>query len=146
LADLSDDISAILSEHDPDLLAVEDLYAHYKHPQTAILMGHARGVILLAAARVNIEIRSYPSTMIKRVLTGNGRASKTQIQRAVQAQLGLERLPEPPDVADAIATALCGALDLARRGIETDRMGLSRQGKSARAEARGSPGASVIIS
>ena len=75
-------------------------------------MGHARGVILLAAARVGIESRSYPATRIKRMLTGNGHASKPQMQRAVQASLGLARPPEPADVADAIATALCCALDV----------------------------------
>jgi crossover junction endodeoxyribonuclease RuvC len=114
LVDLDRDITSVLSEHQPALLAVEDLYAHYKHPKTAILMGHARGVILLAAARVGIETRSYPATNIKRLLTGNGHASKPQMQRAVQATLGLAKLPEPADVADAIATALCCALDLSR--------------------------------
>jgi crossover junction endodeoxyribonuclease RuvC len=77
-------------------------------------MGHGRGVILLAAARAGIEVHDYSSTQVKRFLTGNGRATKAQIQRAVAATLGLDRLPDPPDVADALAIALCCAADLAR--------------------------------
>ncbi|MGD2110445.1 MAG: crossover junction endodeoxyribonuclease RuvC, partial [Phycisphaerae bacterium] len=74
LADVDRDVSAILKEHHPDVIAVEELYAHYKHPRTAILMGHARGVILLAGARLGIVVRSYSATRVKRYLTGNGRA------------------------------------------------------------------------
>lgn len=107
LAALERDISSILTEHHPDVVAVEALYAHYKHPRTAILMGHARGVILLAAAKLGIETHSYAATQVKRYLTGNGRATKNQIQRAIQTTLGLTDLPEPADVADALAIAMC---------------------------------------
>lgn len=107
LADLDRDITSLLAEHKPDCLAVEELYAHYKHPRTAILMGHARGVILLAAGRRGIEVHNYAATQVKRYLTGNGRATKAQVQRAVQNTLDLDELPEPPDVADALAIALC---------------------------------------
>lgn len=106
LADIDRDITGILSEHNPMVVAVEELYAHYKHPRTAILMGHARGVILLSAARLGIEVRSYAATRIKRYLTGNGRATKAQVQRAIQSTLGLDTLPEPPDLADALAIAI----------------------------------------
>jgi crossover junction endodeoxyribonuclease RuvC len=106
LADIDRDITGILSEHSPKIVAVEQLYAHYKHPRTAIFMGHARGVILLAAARLGIEVRSYAATRIKRYLTGNGRATKVQMQRAIQTTLGLDTLPEPPDLADALAIAI----------------------------------------
>ena len=108
------DITSILSEHQPDVVALEELYSHYKHPKTAILMGHARGVILFAAARAGIDVRSYAATRVKRFLTGNGRATKQQMQRAVQASLGLASLPEPPDVADALAIALCCAAEMRR--------------------------------
>jgi crossover junction endodeoxyribonuclease RuvC len=97
------------------VVAVEELYAHYKHPRTAILMGHARGVILLSAARLGIEVRSYAATRIKRYLTGNGRATKAQMQRAIQTALGLGTLPEPPDVADAMAIAMCCAGDISAK-------------------------------
>jgi crossover junction endodeoxyribonuclease RuvC len=112
LLDLEGDIAAVLDEHRPDCVAVEQLYAHYKHPRTAILMGHARGVILLTAVRREIEVRSYAATRIKRFLTGNGRAKKAQVQRAVQHALGLAAPPEPPDVADALAIAMCCADDM----------------------------------
>ncbi len=112
LVTLEQDICSILAEHEPDIVAVEQLYAHYKHPRTAILMGHARGVILLAAARVGIEVRNYPSTRVKRYLTGNGRASKSQVQQAVQNALELEKLPEPSDLADALAIAMCCAAEV----------------------------------
>ncbi|MBU0717637.1 MAG: crossover junction endodeoxyribonuclease RuvC [Planctomycetes bacterium] len=109
------DLSCVLEEHRPEVVAVEELYSHYAHPKTAILMGHARGVILLAASKQGIEVRSYAATHIKRHLTGNGRANKAQVQRAVQTALGLLTLPEPPDVADALAIAMCGAADLRQR-------------------------------
>jgi crossover junction endodeoxyribonuclease RuvC len=106
------DISFILREQKPDFVAVEELYSHYRHPKTAILMAHARGVILLTAAEAGSEVRSYSATQIKRYLTGHGRATKGQMQRAVQTTLGLPKLPEPPDVADALAIALCGLADV----------------------------------
>ena len=115
LTDVERDVSSVLTEHRPDLVAVEELYAHYKHPRTAILMGHARGVILLAASKLGIEVRSYQATRIKRYLTGNGRATKMQMQRAIQATLGLPDLPEPADVADALAIALCCAGDVSSK-------------------------------
>ena len=101
------DFDAILSEHNPEVLSIEELYAHYKHPRTAILMGHARGVFLVTAAQHLLEVKDYAATRIKKSLTGNGRASKEQIQRAIQTQLALATLPEPADVADALAIALC---------------------------------------
>jgi len=114
LTSVERDINAVLAEHQPHVVAVEQLYSHYNHPRTAILMGHARGVILLAAGRMAIPVHSYSATRIKRYLTGNGRASKTQMQRAIQVTLGLAKLPEPADVADALAIALCCADDRSR--------------------------------
>ncbi len=117
LVQIDRDLSTIFSDHRPGVVAVEQLYAHYKHPRTAILMGHARGVILLCAARLGIEVRSYAATQVKRHLTGSGRASKGQMQRAIQVTLGLDALPEPPDVADALAIALCAASEVNRREL-----------------------------
>lgn len=108
LFELSGNLSQILLEHRPGLLVCEQLYAHYKHPRTAILMGHARGVILELAARNSVGVVHIASTHVKRVLTGNGHAGKVQMQRAVATALRLSRLPEPHDVADAIAIAVCG--------------------------------------
>jgi crossover junction endodeoxyribonuclease RuvC len=101
------DLDALLDQLKPDLVAVEQLYAHYAHPRTAILMGHARGVILQRCGARDLEVRSFSATKIKKATTGNGHASKEQMQRTIQHIMGLADLPEPNDVADAIAVALC---------------------------------------
>ena len=108
IAQLYADIAELIAEHKPDLVSIEKLYAHYKHPRTAILMAHARGIVLLAAEQAGVGIRNLPATEVKKSLTGNGHASKLQVQRAVQAAFNLPALPQPPDVADAIAIAVCG--------------------------------------
>ena len=107
IAQIHADLAELLAEFRPDMVAIEKLYAHYKHPRTAILMAHARGVILLAAEQAGIGVRDLPATEVKKSLTGNGHAGKRQVQRAVQTTFGLAALPDPPDVADAIAIALC---------------------------------------
>ena len=111
-------VAEIISTFHPAALAIEELYSHYERPQTAILMGHARGVICLAAAQAGLPIHSYAATQIKRLLTGNGRAPKTQVQNAILREFGLREMPEPPDVADAMAIALCHHY-LARQPLST---------------------------
>lgn len=111
LVQIAEDLNAILRQHQPTVAAIEQLYAHYQHPRTAILMGHCRGVLLQQAAAFGCSVYHYSATRVKKSLTGNGRASKTQIQRAIQTMLALPILPEPPDVADAAAVALCAARD-----------------------------------
>ncbi len=113
LNQLHEDLAAITAQLKPDCLAVEKLYAHYKHPRTAILMAHARGVILLVAQQQGLPIEHLPSTAVKRAVTGYGHASKQQIQRAIQTQFRLAQAPRPPDVADAIAIAATYARRLA---------------------------------
>ncbi len=108
------DIEAVLRKFAPDVVAVEELYSHYAHPKTAILMGHARGVILQKSAAAGVEVKSFSATRIKKSLTGNGRASKEQVQKTMQTILALPEVPKPPDVADAMAAALCCANALAR--------------------------------
>jgi crossover junction endodeoxyribonuclease RuvC len=112
LVRIADDIDALLDSLQPVLVAVEQLYAHYAHPRTAIIMGHARGVMLQRCAARGLQIKSFSATKIKKSLTGNGRATKEQMQRTVQTVLGLSELPEPHDVADALAAALCCATSL----------------------------------
>ncbi|MHC4617606.1 MAG: crossover junction endodeoxyribonuclease RuvC [Planctomycetota bacterium] len=109
LNQISNDMEALLEKFRPEVVAVEELYSHYAHPNTAILMGHARGVILQKAAEAAVEVRSFSATRIKKAITGNGRASKEQVQRAIQSALSLPEMPAPSDVADAIAVALCCA-------------------------------------
>jgi len=100
-------IREVLGMFSPEVLAMEKLYTHYDRPTTAILMGHARGCICLAAAQSDIEVVSYEATKVKKLLTGSGRATKDQVQRAIKLELGLHEYPDPPDVADALALALC---------------------------------------
>jgi crossover junction endodeoxyribonuclease RuvC len=105
--DIYDGVREVIEMFSPEVLAIEKLYTHYDRPTTAILMGHARGCICLAAAQSGIDVVSYEATKVKKLLTGSGRATKDQVQRAIKLELGLEQYPDPPDVADAIALALC---------------------------------------
>jgi crossover junction endodeoxyribonuclease RuvC len=107
LKEIHEGVSDVTRTFRPAAMAIEELYSHYERPRTAILMGHARGVICLAAAQSDVPIVSYSATQIKRLLTGNGRAPKSQMQRAICHEFGLTTPPEPPDVADALALALC---------------------------------------
>ncbi|MBX7167919.1 MAG: crossover junction endodeoxyribonuclease RuvC [Pirellulales bacterium] len=107
LLEVHEGVTEVIRQLRPEVMAVEQLYGHYERPRTAILMGHARGVICLAAAQAGIPVVHYASTQVKKVLTGAGRAPKSQMQLAIQRELRLLTVPEPPDVADALAVALC---------------------------------------
>jgi crossover junction endodeoxyribonuclease RuvC len=104
---LYDGIVEVIEQLRPEVMVVEQLFAHYEHPRTAILMGHARGVILLAGAQHDLPVVNYSASRVKKTITGHGRASKEQIQLTMQRELKLPHLPEPNDVADALAVALC---------------------------------------
>jgi len=106
---LHEELGALLDDLRPARVAVEQVFAHVKHVRTAIVMGHGRGVVLLAAALRDLPIDEFAPAEVKKSLTGQGAASKGQMQRAVMHQFGLRALPEPPDVADAIAIAACAA-------------------------------------
>src|SRR5437899_12140215 len=103
LVELEIELESLVEEHKPDVCAVEQLYSHYKHPRTAILMGHARGVILLVAQRRGARIEQFAANRIKQSVVGHGHAGKSQMQRAIQSLWNLKEPPEPPDVADALA-------------------------------------------
>ena len=100
-------VTGVVTAFQPTVVAVEQLYSHYERPRTAILMGHARGVICLAAAQAGVPVINYAATQVKKLLTGSGRAAKDQIQRAIQRELQLAQPPEPADVGDALAIAMC---------------------------------------
>jgi crossover junction endodeoxyribonuclease RuvC len=112
LVELDAELGALLDEQKPEVVAVEQLYAHYAHPRTAILMGHARGVIILAARKRGMQVEQYPANRIKQAVSGHGHASKHQMQKAIQMTWNLPEPPEPPDVADALAVALCCGMSL----------------------------------
>ena len=104
---LYDGMKEVADQWKPGVMVVEQLFAHYDHPRTAILMAHARGAYFLLAAQHGIDAISYAPTRVKKVVTGSGRAGKEQMQHAVARELGLAAPPEPHDVADALAIALC---------------------------------------
>ena len=100
-------IQEVIEEFRPSAVCLEEVYSHADFPRTSILMGHARGVICLAARLARIPVVDLSAKRIKQSMTGNGNASKLQVQRAVQQRFSLAASPRPPDVADALAIALC---------------------------------------
>ncbi len=99
-------LTGLISETKPDVMVLEKLYAHYHHPTTAYILGHARGVICLTSIQVNIPLVEYAATRIKKAIVGRGLASKHQVQRMVMDFLGLKRTPEYIDITDALALAI----------------------------------------
>jgi crossover junction endodeoxyribonuclease RuvC len=99
-------ITDLISETKPDVMVLEKLFAHYHHPTTAYLLGHARGVIYLAAAEAGVPVVEYAATRIKKAIVGKGQASKYQVQRMVANLINLKKLPEYLDVTDALALAI----------------------------------------
>jgi crossover junction endodeoxyribonuclease RuvC len=110
-----DELTAVLSRWRPSVTVLEGLYAEYGFPRTAILMGHVRGAICLAANQSGARVMEVSPAEVKSALTGSGRADKEQIRRAVTRMLGLPAAPKSEHVCDALALALVGA---AREGIE----------------------------
>jgi len=100
-------LRALITDLKPDHVVVETVFAHRLRGHTAMLMGHARGVILLAIASAGLEVHELAPAEVKKAVAGSGRADKHQMQLAVAGQLGLTSVPEPSDAADALALALC---------------------------------------
>lgn len=109
LFELDRDLAALLDRLRPGLVAVEALFSHPKHPSSALVMAHARGVILLRARSAGVELAEVRPASVKRFIVGHGQAGKGQVQRAVKEALRLAETPKPADVADALAIALCAA-------------------------------------
>lgn len=99
-------ITKLISDATPDVMVLEKLYAHYRHPTTAYLLGQARGVICLACAKENVSLVEYAATRVKKAIVGRGLASKGQVQRMVANALSLKILPRYTDVTDALALAI----------------------------------------
>jgi crossover junction endodeoxyribonuclease RuvC len=99
-------LAALLARHRPDCVAIEDIF-HARNVRSALKLGEARGVALLAAAEAGVPVVSYAPASVKRAVVGYGRAEKHQVQHMVTLLLGLATPPTPHDVADALAVALC---------------------------------------
>ncbi|MEM9073052.1 MAG: crossover junction endodeoxyribonuclease RuvC [Myxococcota bacterium] len=97
-------LEEVLAAHTPTCVAVEDIF-YAKHANAALKLGHARGVALYIAARADLEVHAYPPALVKRTVTGRGRADKDQVARLVGAILNLKELP-PIDATDALAIAI----------------------------------------
>ena len=116
LQTLFEGVSEVLREHNPDVMVIEELFSTYAHPRSALLMAHARGVLMLAAQLQNVPVHGFTPNEVKQVVTGNGHATKSNVQSAVKTRLKLASAPHPPDVADALAIALCFA---ARQNLDS---------------------------
>lgn len=106
LADIHAEIEQLIEEHDPEAVALEELYFG-QNVRTAFAVGHARGVAMLAAGRRGLPCAGYTPQQVKGAVCGNGRASKDQVMRMVTALLSLEREPAQDHAADALAVAIC---------------------------------------
>ncbi len=101
------EISSLIRQHRPDAVAVEKLFFN-KNVRTAMSVGQARGVILLAGAQGDLPLLEYTPSAVKMAVTGHGSAPKRQVQVMVQSVLGMPKMPSPDDAADALAVAICG--------------------------------------
>lgn len=102
-------ITELIARHRPDTLSIEDVF-YAKNVRTTVVLGHARGVILLAAQQAALTIHEYPPSEIKKAITGRGGATKEQVQFMVTRLLRLKTAPQPADAADGVAAALCACL------------------------------------
>ncbi len=100
------EVDEIIKTYKPDAMSIEELFFN-NNAKTALTVGQARGVIILAAVQNNLPVYEYTPLQVKQALTGYGRASKTQIQQMMKSMLGLNEIPKPDDVADALAIAVC---------------------------------------
>ena len=104
-----DEVTGLLARHRPDAVAVENVFVH-KNARSALILGHARGVVLLAAARAGHAVAEYPPAEIKKAVTGGGAATKGQVGQMVARILRLAAPPTPADAADGVAVALTHAV------------------------------------
>ncbi len=109
LKDISDCVRELIAWHRPEAMAVEDVF-YARNVRTTLVLGHARGVILLAGAEAGLQIHEYPPSEIKKAVVGTGAATKTQVQFMVTKLLRLKSAPQPNDAADGVAAALTCAM------------------------------------
>lgn len=123
IAEIFVGLSEVLAAYRPAVMVVEQLFSAGRYPRSALVLAHVRGVICLAAAQSQIPVVHYTATRIKKLVTGSGRAPKGQMQEAMQAELRLARVPEPPDVADALALALGHYYAVRSQGVQDSTSG-----------------------
>ena len=109
LAEIHDGVTELIRRHQPTVLSIEDVF-YARNVRTTVVLGHARGVILLAAAQAGMAIHEYPPSEIKKAVAGTGAATKLQVQFMVTRLLRLKSAPQPNDAADGVAAALAYAL------------------------------------
>jgi crossover junction endodeoxyribonuclease RuvC len=109
LKDIADGVRELLARHRPAAMAVEDVF-YARNVRTTLVLGHARGVILLAGAEAGVEIHEYPAAEIKKAVVGTGAATKQQVQFMLTKLLRLKSAPQPADAADGVAAALTCAM------------------------------------
>jgi len=105
--EIGEGLQEVFEQYHPEVVALEQVFSTGQFPQSALLMAHARGVILFVSARNLCPVVGYAPRQVKRLLTGSGKADKLQVQQAVKSELRLTQILEPNDVADAAAIALC---------------------------------------
>ncbi|WP_027363861.1 crossover junction endodeoxyribonuclease RuvC [Desulfotruncus alcoholivorax] len=108
LKSLYDQLTNLLADYRPDCMAIEELFFN-RNVRTAIAVGQARGVLLLAAAQAGIKVFEYTPLQVKQAVAGFGRAEKQQVQYMVKVIMNLPEVPRPDDVADALAVSICHA-------------------------------------
>jgi crossover junction endodeoxyribonuclease RuvC len=105
LGEIYDGVTQLIARHRPDALSVEDVF-YAKNVRTTVVLGHARGVVLLAGRRANVDIHEIPPAEIKKAVVGTGAATKEQVQFMLMRLLRLKSVPQPSDAADGVAAAL----------------------------------------
>lgn len=120
LRQIYDGLGEVLCRHTAEVMAVEGVF-YGKNARTTVVLGHARGAALLAATLRELPVFEYSPAEIKNAITGNGRASKDQVQFMVQRLLRLRSVPTPADAADGVAVALCHCT----AGVVAERIGLA---------------------
>jgi crossover junction endodeoxyribonuclease RuvC len=116
LLSIDRDLGALIERYKPDVVAVEELF-FARNVTTALIVGQARGVAILSAARAGVPVREYKPMEVKQAVTGYGRAPKTQVQEMVRLLLNLDQVPQPDDAADAVAVAVCHVHNVRLEGV-----------------------------
>ena len=127
-------LSDLLAQHRPDAVAIEDLF-YARNARSALILGHVRGVLMLAASEASVPIWEYSPTEVKRAVVGYGRAEKRQVQQMVTLLLGMRTAPTPLDVSDALAVAVCHSHSIGPMGEQKPR-GAARSWRGYRPRAR----------